>query len=122
MVAATVGRARQEASQTEGGVSAKALGLAYSSWKVRHSQARVTAPPPPPQGGSQVHHHLSTSLPVLLNSCRGSPEQKPQVWATSVSHAGPRAVEGGESGRGGQREHGQHGPAAKAGALALILR
>lgn len=106
-----MGRAREEASQTEGGVSAKALGLAWSSWKED----------PPPQGGSQVHHHLSTSLPVLLTSCQGSLEQEPQVWATSVSLAGPRAVEGGESGCGGQEEHGQHRPAAKAGALALIL-
>lgn len=68
-----------------------------------------------------MHHHLSSSLPILLTSCWGSPEQEPRLWATSVSLAGPRAVEGGDSGRGGKREHGQNGPAAKAGALALIL-
>ena len=78
-------------------------------------------PPPQPQGGSQVHHHLSTSLPVLLTSCQGSLEQEPRMWATSVSLAGPRAVEGRERGCGGQKEHGQHRPAAKARALALIL-
>lgn len=47
-----------------------------------------------------MHHHLSSCLPILLTSCWGSPEQEPQVWATSVSLAGPRAVEGGESGCG----------------------
>ena len=56
-----MGRAREEASQTEGGVSAKALGLAWSSWKVRHSQAKVTAPLPHPKEGARC---ITTSAPA----------------------------------------------------------
>ena len=76
-------------------------GMVFLEWRnreevVRHSQAKVTAPLPCPKEGTRC-----SSLPILLTSCWGSPEQEPQVWATSVSLAGPRAVEGRESGHGG---------------------
>ena len=117
------GRGRSISDRGSSKCRGPGAGMVFLEWRnraeaVRHSQARVTAPSPAPRrepGASPPQQQPPHPADLLLGL--------PRARAPSVGHLSqPCRPQG--SGRQGEwtwREHGQHWPAAKAGALALIL-